>query len=58
MNSTNETRTPKRSSSGPIIGGVVILLLGAGAAFQGISSRAATLKTVTKETQDLDIAGR
>jgi RND family efflux transporter MFP subunit len=44
---------PKKSkSSGPLIGVVVILLLAAGAAFWGISSRARALASVTQETRE------
>jgi len=50
------SRAPTRKSSGPLIGGAVIVLLAAGAAFWGISTRARTLMEVTKETQQLEIA--
>src|SRR5579862_1133229 len=48
-----DTSAPQKSkSSGPLIGVVVILLLAAGAAFWGITSRARALADVTKETHE------
>src|SRR5450631_2371732 len=55
MNTVEIHRNPRQKSSGALIGGVVILLAAAGAAFWGISTRARTLTVVTKETQQLGI---
>jgi RND family efflux transporter MFP subunit len=46
--------TPKKSP-GPLIGGVLILLLAAGAAFWGITTRARDLSLVTRETGELSV---
>jgi RND family efflux transporter MFP subunit len=46
----------KQSSSGPIIGGAIVLLVAAGAAFWGISTRARTLTVVKQETEQFGTA--
>src|SRR5262245_49063911 len=43
----------KRNGLGPVIGGVVLLVLALGLAFWGISTRARALDVVTKETREL-----
>ena len=44
-----------RSSFGPWLGGVVVLALGLGLAFWGISTRATSLGVVTRETRELSV---
>ena len=44
-----------RSSSGPVIAGVVLLTLAGGLAFWGISTRAKSLDVVTRETKELAV---
>ena len=44
-----------RRSFGPLIGGVLLLALGLGLAFWGISTRATSLDVVTKETRELAV---
>ena len=45
-------RSAPRKSATPLIGGVLIILVAAGAAFWGIQTRARTLTVVTKETNE------
>src|SRR3954462_4777682 len=44
-----------RRSSGAVIGGVLLLAVGLGLAFWGISTRAKSLDVVTKETRELAV---
>jgi RND family efflux transporter MFP subunit len=56
MNNVEVSRGSKHGSFGPLIGGVVVLLVAAGAAFWGISTRARTLTVVRQETEQFGIA--
>src|SRR3954462_15297678 len=44
-----------RRSSGAVIGGVLLLAVGLGLAFWGISTRAKSLDVVTRETRELAV---
>src|SRR5262249_53428024 len=44
-----------QSAAGPLIAGVVVLAIAAGAAFWGITTRARDLSVVTRETQELAV---
>src|ERR1700729_4060872 len=56
MDQVNSSVGSKPGKSGPLIGGTLILLVAAAAAFWGISTRARTLTTVKQETEQLAIA--
>jgi RND family efflux transporter MFP subunit len=45
----------KRSRLGPLVGGLLLMLLAIGLAFWGISARAKSLAVVTKETRELAV---
>ena len=47
--------TGKRSATGPVIGGLVIMALAAAAAFWGIQTRARALSAVTQETHEVSV---
>jgi len=47
--------TGKRSATGPVIGGLVIMALAAAAAFWGIQTRARALSAVTQETREVSV---
>ena len=44
-----------RRSAGPLIGGVLLLAVGLGLAFWGITTRARSLDVVTRETRELAV---
>src|SRR5262249_10192185 len=50
--STPTESTPSAGRAGPLLGVVLILLLAAGAAFWGITTRARALAVVTRETRE------
>jgi RND family efflux transporter MFP subunit len=45
----------KRSGVGPLVGGLLLILVAVGLAFWGISARAKSLAVVTKETKELAV---
>ena len=51
----SDPRESQHSLAGPIVGGLLVLVVALGLAFYGISTRARALAEVTKETRELAI---